>query len=72
MTAIGGLPPIHRAAVHLFYREDLSVEEIASVLGIPTGTVKSRLHHAREAIRRQLGAAAPVHNETKSRRRAIS
>lgn len=43
-TAIRGLPPIHRAAVHLFYGEDLSVEEIASVLGIPAGTVKSRLH----------------------------
>ena len=57
-TAIRGLPPIHRAAVHLFYVEDLSVEEIASVLGIPAGTVKSRLHHAREALKRQLGAAA--------------
>jgi RNA polymerase sigma-70 factor (ECF subfamily) len=55
-TAIRGLPPIHRAAVHLFYREELSVEEIASVLGIPAGTVKSRLHHARDALRRQLGS----------------
>ena len=71
-TAIRELPPIHRAAVHLFYREDLTVEEIASVLGIPTGTVKSRLHHAREAIRRQLGAVAPVTTEAKSRRRGIS
>ena len=43
---------------YLFYREDLSVEEIASVLGIPVGTVKSRLHHAREALKRLLGAAA--------------
>jgi RNA polymerase sigma-70 factor (ECF subfamily) len=58
-TALRGLPPIHRAAVHLFYGEDLSVEEIASVLGIPAGTVKSRLHHAREALKRQLGAATP-------------
>ena len=61
-NAIRGLPPIHRATIHLFYREDLSVEEIASVLGIPTGTVKSRLHHAREVLRQQLGAAAPVPN----------
>lgn len=57
-TAIRGLPPIHRAAVHLFYGEELSVEEIASVLGVPAGTVKSRLHHAREALKRQLGAVA--------------
>jgi RNA polymerase sigma-70 factor (ECF subfamily) len=58
-SATRGLPPLQRAVVHLFYREDLSVEEIASVLGIPPGTVKSRLHHAREGLRRQLGGAAP-------------
>jgi RNA polymerase sigma-70 factor (ECF subfamily) len=71
-TAIRGLPPIHRAAVHLFYREELSVEEIASVLGIPPGTVKSRLHHARDALKRQLNAAAPDRNEPASRTRGIS
>jgi RNA polymerase sigma-70 factor (ECF subfamily) len=58
-TAIRTLPPMHRAVVHLFYREDLSVEEIAAVLEVPPGTVKSRLHHAREALRRQLQASAP-------------
>jgi RNA polymerase sigma factor (sigma-70 family) len=66
-TAIRQLPPTHRAVVHLFYREDLNVEEIASVLGIPAGTVKSRLHHAREALKRQLSAVAPGPNELKSR-----
>jgi RNA polymerase sigma-70 factor (ECF subfamily) len=71
-TAIRGLPPIHRAAVHLFYREELTVEEIASVLGIPAGTVKSRLHHARDALKRQLNAAAPDRNEAASRTRGIS
>jgi RNA polymerase sigma-70 factor, ECF subfamily len=70
-TAIRGLPPIHRAAVHLFYREELSVEEIASVLGIPAGTVKSRLHHARDALRRQLGSGQ-VASEAESRKREIS
>jgi RNA polymerase sigma-70 factor (ECF subfamily) len=65
-TAIRELPPIHRAVLHLFYREELSVEEIASVLGIPAGTVKSRLHHAREALRRQVGASAPVTREAQS------
>lgn len=71
-NAIRGLPPIHRAVVHLFYREDLSVEEIASALGIPPGTVKSRLHHSREAIRRQLGGAAPALKEAEARRRGMS
>ena len=70
-NAIKGLPPIHRAAIHLFYREDLSVEEIASVLGIPLGTVKSRLHHARVVLRQQLGAVR-VPNEADSRKRGVS
>ena len=51
---------MHRAVVHLFYREEMSVEEIASILEIPAGTVKSRLHQAREALRRQLGGRAPI------------
>jgi RNA polymerase sigma-70 factor (ECF subfamily) len=70
-TAIRGLPPIHRAVVHLFYREEMSVEEIGSVLGVPAGTIKSRLHHARDALKRQLGAA-PVRHEAASRTREIS
>ena len=69
-TAIRGLPPIHRAVVHLFYVEGMSVEEIASVLGIPAGTIKSRLHHARDALKRQLGA--PGRNEAASRKQEMS
>jgi RNA polymerase sigma-70 factor (ECF subfamily) len=73
-AAIRRLPPIHRAAVHLFYGEELSVEEIAAALGIPTGTVKSRLHHAREALKRQLrsGPAGSGRSEAQSHRRGIS
>jgi RNA polymerase sigma factor (sigma-70 family) len=66
------LPPKQRAAVHLFYSEDLTVDEIASALGIPAGTVKSRLHQAREALKRQLDAGstvAPSAQETKSKTR---
>jgi RNA polymerase sigma-70 factor (ECF subfamily) len=74
-TGIRELPPKQRAAVHLFYGEDLTVEEIASALGIPTGTVKSRLHHAREALKRQFRvgrAVAPGPQEDESRTRGIS
>jgi RNA polymerase sigma-70 factor (ECF subfamily) len=74
-TGIRELPPKQRAAVHLFYGEDLTVEEIASALGIPTGTVKSRLHHAREALKRHLGvgrALAPGPQEGESRPRRTS
>ncbi len=70
-AAIRELPPLHRAVVHLFYREDLSVEEIASVLRIPAGTVKSRLHHAREALGRQL-AAPLLPADAESRKRGTS
>ena len=42
---------IHREALTLFFLEDLSLEEIASVLEIPVGTVKSRLHHAKRALK---------------------
>lgn len=74
-SGIRGLPPKQRAVVHLFYSEDLSVEEIAAVLGIPAGTVKSRLHQARETLKRHLGAgraAAPGSQQTESGKRGIS
>lgn len=58
-TAIRGLPLTHRAVVHLFYREEMSVEEIASILEIPVGTVKSRLHSARATLREQMNRSAP-------------
>ena len=45
-NAIAGLSPDHRVVVALRYYRDLPVEEIASRLGIPAGTVQSRLHYA--------------------------
>ena len=41
-----------REAVHLAFFEDLSCAEIAEVAGIPVGTVKTRLFHARRWLRR--------------------
>jgi RNA polymerase sigma factor (sigma-70 family) len=52
--AIADLPPDQRAAIALFYLEDLSVAEIAVALDVPAGTVKTRLMHAREKLRRTL------------------
>lgn len=54
-TAISRLSHEQREVVHLFYAEDLSLEDIASVLGVPPGTVKSRLHRARESLKTHLG-----------------
>lgn len=48
------LPPIEREALTLFYLHELSLNEIAQVLEIPTGTVKSRLHRARRMLRHEL------------------
>ena len=41
----------HREVLTLFFLQDLSIEEIAEVLQIPPGTVKSRLHHAKRALK---------------------
>jgi RNA polymerase sigma factor (sigma-70 family) len=48
------LPLEQRELVTLYYLEELTVDEVASVLGIPPGTVKSRLHHVRHSLKRTL------------------
>ena len=45
----------HRAVIVHHYFLDLSLPEIADALGIPVGTAKSRLHHARNALRAAIG-----------------
>ncbi len=50
-TALAALPEAQRAAVGLFYLEDLSVAEVAVALNVPAGTVKTRLMHARRTLR---------------------
>lgn len=52
--AIDSLPPAHRVVIILFYLEGLSLKEIAYVVDVPEGTVKSRLHYARENLRKAL------------------
>jgi RNA polymerase sigma-70 factor (ECF subfamily) len=56
-TAFVALSAEHRAAVVLRYYLDLPPSEIAVSLGIPEGTVKSRLHYAIAALRASLEAA---------------
>jgi RNA polymerase sigma-70 factor, ECF subfamily len=52
--AIGELPPLQREALILFEYEEMSLAEIAEVVGADVGTVKSRLHRARERLRAAL------------------
>lgn len=44
----------HRSAFLLRYREGFSMKEIADILEIAEGTVKSRLHHAKKQLAREL------------------
>ena len=49
--AIANLPPAQRDVVVLHHIEEMPVAEVAQILGIPIGTVLSRLARAREALR---------------------
>ncbi len=58
-AALGRLSPGHRAAVALRDLVGLDYAEIARVLGIPPGTVRSRIARGRAALADQLGGADP-------------
>jgi len=49
--ALGGLSDDHRVAAVLFFGEGLSLNEIAAVTGVPVGTAKSRIFHARQHLK---------------------
>ena len=59
MDAIGTLPGPQRAALALFYIDQLSVAEIAIATDVPPGTVKTRLMHARRKVRAILEGETP-------------
>lgn len=56
-AAVRGLPDEHREVVALYYLDEVPVAEVAERLGVPPGTVKSRLFKARAALRRVLEGA---------------
>jgi RNA polymerase sigma-70 factor (ECF subfamily) len=53
-AALDGLPHDQRRIVVLRYYSELSIPEIAQVIGVPDGTVKSRLHRALQRLRQNL------------------
>ena len=53
-AAISALPPLQREAIVLCEFEEFSLGEAAVIVGADVGTVKSRLHRAREGLRRSL------------------
>ena len=53
--AVERLPEKLRVTVILFYFRDMDAAQTAKVLGVPVGTVKSRLNRARELLRKEFG-----------------
>ncbi len=53
-AAVSQLPPRYRAVVTLFYLEEKSYREVAEILGIPMGTLKTHLHRARALLKEAL------------------
>ncbi|MEU6863274.1 sigma-70 family RNA polymerase sigma factor [Streptomyces sp. NPDC046876] len=50
-AGLSGLPPLEREVLILFHLQDLPLAACAEALGVPPGTVKSRLHRARRMLR---------------------
>ncbi len=57
-SALRRLPEEYRAVAALYFAEDRSYHEIAEVLGVPIGTVRSRLHRARKLLQKELWRVA--------------
>jgi RNA polymerase sigma-70 factor (ECF subfamily) len=49
------LPEVERQVIMLFYMQDRSVDEVATMLDLPEGTVKSHLHRARRTLAKWMG-----------------
>lgn len=53
-VGLQGLSVDHRRVLTLMFLEEMTIEEIAAVVGCQAGTVKSRLHYAKAALRRRI------------------
>ena len=69
--ALTALSPKLRAAVVLHYYDGLTREEIASVLGVPPGTVASRIAKAVAIMRKSIGSDQPLMHERSSSEGAL-
>ena len=58
-VVVDGMPPMYREVLQLNYFQKMSYQQIAEVLGVPLGTVKSRLHAAVANFAESWKAAAP-------------
>ncbi len=53
-----GLSGSHRVAIRLTFLEELTYPEVADIEGVPVGTIKTRVHHAKKALMRCLERCA--------------
>jgi RNA polymerase sigma-70 factor (ECF subfamily) len=56
--ALDALPEVYRVVAILYFMQDFTYQEIAAVLEIPVGTVRSRLHRGRKMLQRALWGVA--------------
>lgn len=63
--ALSKLSGKHREVLDLFFRQGFSADEIAVILGIPAGTVRSRVSYARKALREELHDSHPSHRSAR-------
>jgi len=57
-AAIAALPEEHRVVCTLYFQQDFAYQEIADMLDVPVGTVRSRLHRGRRMLQRALWSVA--------------
>lgn len=65
LHALGRLDPLYQAPVALFYLEDCSYKEIAEILELPIGTVKSRMARGIGQLQKMLDGPAKIINQPK-------
>jgi len=57
-AAIAALPDEYRVAATLYFMQDFSYQEIADVVGVPVGTIRSRIHRGRRLLQKALWTIA--------------
>lgn len=63
---VASLPPSYRSTLVLSEYEELSDQQIADVLGITVGTVKIRLHRARQRLKQELGSGCALYRDERN------
>jgi RNA polymerase sigma-70 factor, ECF subfamily len=57
-AAIAALPDEYRVAATLYFLQDFSYQEIAEIVGVPIGTIRSRIHRGRRMLQKALWVVA--------------